>query len=145
MSPLVELLQRLDRDGFSLSADDDKLILAPGSRLTPELEAEILHHKPDLLSLACLHGHSLANLFKDPPTWPRPRGRSGVLADPDAILRAIRRPVRLRDGRDGILRAILYETRTGRTRCRVELSSSESLSLDPEDVIPLTVAEGRSA
>ena len=104
MSPVVELLQRLDRDGFSLSADGDRLILAPGSRLTPELEAEILRHKPDLLELAGLHGPSLANLFRDPPTWPRPCGRSGFLADPDAILRAIRRPVRLRDGRDGILR-----------------------------------------
>ena len=98
-----------------------------------------------MLELLRIHGHNLLALFADAPTWPPPRGESGILADPDAIIRAVGRPVSLWDGREGILQAVLYETPTGRTRCRVDIASGESLGLDAEDVLPATVVEGKSA
>ncbi len=145
MNALARLLSDLAAGGFRLYAEGDFLDVEPGSRLTPELEAALREHKADVLELLRLHGSGLLALFRDAPTWPPAVGRSGLLSDPDAVFRAVDRPVSLRDGREGILRAVLYETQTGRTRCRVDLASGESLALDPEDVLPATVAEGRSA
>jgi hypothetical protein len=145
VNPLAAILARLAREGFRLEALSGHIAVRPKDRLTPELRDEIIRHRADVLELLRIHGPNLLALFADAPTWPPPRGGSGLLADPNAVLRAAGRRVSVRDGREGILQAVLYETQTGRTRCRVDIASGESLGLDPEDVLPATVAEGKSA
>src|SRR5262249_55781467 len=113
MNALTDLLARLSREGISLALEGTHLAVFPGTKVTAELREEILRHRADLIDLVRLHGTDLLLLFRDPPTWPPARGRSGLLADPDAVFRALNRPVTLRDGRKGILRSALYETRTG--------------------------------
>ena len=96
------------RSGRLFALADYKLILAPGIPTDagvgggdpPPYTSRTFSRSPaftDILSLTCSR-------------TPRRRpDREGDLASlpTHAILRAIRRPVRLRDGRDGILRAIL--------------------------------------
>ncbi len=145
MSRLVALLGRLSGDGISLDVEGAHLAVSPAERVTPELRDEIVRHRSDLMELARRHGPALLGLFRDCPSWPPPRGRSRGLSDPDAVLRAVGRLVSLRDGRVGVLGAVLYETRTGRIRCRVDFGPGRSLALDPEDVHLPPVAKGKSA
>lgn len=122
---LTELLQTLDRAEVLVTVKGGHLAVSPRSRVKPELRDEIISHRRELL-----------DLFRDPPSWPLPRGRSGFLADPAAIIGAIGRPVRLRDGREGTLRAVVYDTQTGRLRCRLEIAGDGHLTVDPEELIP---------
>jgi hypothetical protein len=129
---LAELLRAFDRAEVIVTVKGGHLAVSPRSRVNLELREEILRHRNELL-----------RLFRDPPSWPLSRGRSGVLADPDAVFGAIGRLVKLRDGRSGTLRAAVYDTRTGRLRCRLEIAGGGHLTLDPEELVPL--AGGASA
>ena len=138
MSPLVRLLRQLSRGGFRLSVEGMKLAVEPASRLTIEMDAEIRRFKSELMELA-----SLVPLYHDVPSWPRPRGRSGSLDVGDF---AVGDSVRLLDGREGLLKAALYDTRSGRVRYRVELLGDRPLLLDPEDLAtPIRAREGAHA
>jgi len=46
-----ELLADLNRDGFSITADGDRLLIRPASKLTDELVSTIRTAKPELLAL----------------------------------------------------------------------------------------------
>jgi hypothetical protein len=136
VNPLVRLLGELDRRGLMLTSDGPDLIVEPGSRLTPELETEILGLKPELLELARVHGPRLVGPFREAPTWPPARGRSGPV--PPGLWSAVGHPVRLRDGREGRLRFAEYDTRSGRVRCRVDFAAGSDL-IDPDDLSSLSV------
>lgn len=123
---LRELLRALDAAEVLVSVKGDRLSASPRGRVTPELQKEILRHRA-----------ALVDLFRDPPTWPPARGRSGPLENWSHV---VGDGVRTSDGRDGRLRAILYDTRSGRLRCRVELSDGTAVLLDPEDVLPAILA-----
>lgn len=47
----VELLRTLYRTDFVVRAEGDRLIISPGSKLDPELRAEIVERKPELLAV----------------------------------------------------------------------------------------------
>jgi hypothetical protein len=131
MNSLAGLLGRLAAEGFRLELRGERIAITPKDRLTAGLEAEILRHRADVVELLRLHGEGLLNLFRDPPSWPRARGRTGP-----AMINwwgAIGSPVRLRDGRQGALRVVSYDTRSGRLRLTVELADGREL-LDPEDL-----------
>ncbi len=132
MTPLAALLARLVREGFCLEALGGHIAVRPKNRLTPELRDEIIRHRADVLELLRVHGPNLLTLFADAPTWPPARGRSGPVTGD--WWRVVGDPVRLRDGRPGRLRALGYDTRTGRLRCRVEIEGAEGGLFDPEDV-----------
>ena len=53
----VEVLERLESCGVSVSVDREELVLRPGSKVPPELLIEVRQHKRDLLALLA-------------PTWP---------------------------------------------------------------------------
>jgi hypothetical protein len=105
VTTLVELLRRLDRADVLLAVDGGRLKWSAPRQLAEEVRAEILQHRTELLEL-----------FRDPPTWPPSRGRSGPLV---GWTHAAGDAVRLRDGREGILATFLYDTRTGHCRGRV--------------------------
>lgn len=46
----IALLEDLTRQGFRLEHRGDKLAVVPGSKVTPELRALLLHHKADILA-----------------------------------------------------------------------------------------------
>ena len=50
-SPALPLLLRLERSGFDLLAEGDRLFIRPEDRLTPALRAEMLPHRNALLTL----------------------------------------------------------------------------------------------
>jgi hypothetical protein len=124
---LVELLRALDLAEILVTVKGIHLAVSPRSKVTPALRDEIIRHRVELL-----------NLFSDRPTWPLAQGRSGTLKD---WSHTVGDPVRLRDGREGILRALLYDTRSGRCRCRVELPDRKAVMRDPEDVLSLSHKE----
>ncbi len=63
----VEVLARLQTCGVSVSVDREELVLRPGSKVPPELLAEVRKHKSDLLAVLI-------------PAWPP--------TDADEIIRA---------------------------------------------------------
>ncbi len=140
MTPLASLLGRLAREGFRLEALGGHIAVRPKTRLTPELRDEIVRYRADVLELLRLHGPNLLALFRDAPTWPPPRGRSGPAGHVWALVGG---PVRLLDGRQGLLRFAEYDTHSGRVRCRVDLPDGWAL-VDPEDVSPVS-GERRTA
>ncbi len=133
MNPLARLLADLDSQGLSLQARGDGLAISPADRLTPELRAQLLQFKPDLLQLLTVHGSGLLALFRDAPTWPPACGRSGPAGH---VWGLVGQSVRVQDGREGVLRFARYDTRTGRVRCRVNFQNGWAL-LDPEDLSPV--------
>ena len=118
---VTDLLRALDSAEISVKVRGGNLALSPRSRLTPEIQAEILRHRPALLAL-----------FRDPPSWPPARGRSGPL--PEGWRHNVGDSVRLLDGREGRLRALEYDTRSGRLRLYVEFGEGKRVLLDPEDL-----------
>lgn len=134
MNPLVRLLRELSRGGFRLSLEGTNLAVEPASRLSAEMDAEIRRFKCELMELV-----SLLPLYHDAPSWPRPRGRSGSSGVGDF---AVGDSVRLLDGREGLIKATLYDTRSGRVRYRVELPGAGALLIDPEDLAPPLHAHG---
>jgi len=148
MSAVAALLAQLAADGLALRAEEEALVVSPAEKLTPELRSLLVQFKPDVLELLRIHGPNLLTLFADAPTWPPVRGRSGPVAGD--WWRVVGGPVRLRDGRPGRLRALNYDTRTGRLRCYVEPEGAKGGLFDPEDVDALpavvaTVGEGKRA
>jgi hypothetical protein len=143
VKPLAALLARLAREGFRLEALGGHIAVRPKDRLTRELRDEIIRHRADVLELLRIHGRNLLALFADSPTWPPARGRSGPVTGD--WWRIVGDPVRLRDGRPGRLRALDYDTRTGRLRCYVEPEGAEGRLFDPEDVdaLPATFEAAR--
>lgn len=87
---------------------------------------EIRRFKPELMELV-----PLLHLYHDAPSWPQPQGRSGT---PEVGDFAVGDSVRTIDGREGLLRATLYDTLSGRVRYRVELPGDRAALLDPEDL-----------
>lgn len=132
MSALSALLARVAADGLTLQARGDALSVSPADRVTPELRALLLQSKADVLELLRIHGSSLLSLFADAPLWPAARGRSGPL--PEGWRHRVGDSVRLVDGREGRLRALEYDTRSGRLRLCVEFGEAKRLLLDPEDL-----------
>lgn len=130
MNPVVALLARLAHEGFHLEALGGHIAVKPKGRLTNELRNEIVRYRADVLELLRVHGPDLLMLYRDAPSWPLPVGRSSP-AGP--VLRLVGTSVALADGRQGLLRFVEYDTRTGRVRCRVDFSSGWAL-VDPEDV-----------
>jgi hypothetical protein len=131
---LSELLRWLDREEVLLIVEDDKLKWTAPRPPSDGLREEILRHRAELL-----------DLFRNPPTWPPARGRSGALENWSQVVGDV---VRLPDGREAVLRALIYDTRSGHLRCRVELPGGAARLLDPEDLIPgvlAAVAERRPA
>jgi len=122
---LPELLRWLDREDVLLTVEGDRLKWSAPRPPSDGLREEILRQRDELL-----------NLFRNPPTWPLPSGCSGPLS---AWSRVVGEAVLLRDGREGRLRALEYDTRTGRLRCCIEVEGRHLL-LDPEDVFPRVVA-----
>lgn len=51
----IDLLLRLERDGFKLRADGDTLFVEPGHRLTPADGQAIRDHKSDILAYLDAH------------------------------------------------------------------------------------------
>ncbi len=123
---LSELLRWLDREDVLLTVKGDRLKWSAPRPPSDGLREQILRHRAELL-----------NLFRDLPAWPPARGRSGPLSGRSHV---VGDAVRLPDGREGWLRAILYDTRSGRLRCRVELPDGEARLFDPEDLIPAPTA-----
>ncbi len=142
MNPLAALLRRLEAEGLRLELRGDGIAVTPKHRLTPAVQAEILQHRADVVELLRLHGHGLLDLFRDAPTWPPSRGRSGPV-DRD-LWQAVGKPIRLRDGREGQLRAISYDTRSGRVRLRVDFPNGWAL-VDPEDATAAPETDRRTA
>ena len=54
MTTPLDLLDNLQSAGFTLTVRDGKLIVAPASKLTPELTDAIREHKAGLLSLVLM-------------------------------------------------------------------------------------------
>ena len=133
MTPLAALLSRLAREGFRLEARGDQIAVKPAEGLTPDLREEIVSNRAAILELLGLHGESLLRLFADAPAWPVARGRDGLPVDAGGFIRIIGAPLAFHGGA-GTLRAILYDTRTGRLRLRVDLGDGRGLLLDPEDL-----------
>lgn len=123
---LPELLRWLDREDVLLVVEGDRLKWSAPRPPSDGLREETLRHRAELL-----------NLFRNPPTWPPVRGRSAPLENWSHVVGDV---VRLPDGRKAVLRALIYDTRSGRLRCRVELPRGEARLLDPEDLIPGVVA-----
>jgi hypothetical protein len=130
---LAALLARLAREGFRLEARGGHIAVRPKDRLTPDLRDEIVRNRADVLELLGLHGDDLLRLFADVPPWPAARGRDGLPVDAEGFIRIIGAPVAFA-GRTGTLRAVLYDTRSGRLRLRVDLGDGGGLLLDPEDL-----------
>jgi hypothetical protein len=131
MNPLTSLLSRLADQGLRMELRDEQIAVTPKNRLTPELRDEILQHRPDVLELLRLHGSSLLPLFRNAPTWPPCHGRSSPAGH---VWSLIGQPVRLADGREGLLRFAEYDTRSGRLRCFVDFANGWKLA-DPEDML----------
>ena len=67
-TPLATFLGNLEREGFSLRLDGaDELLVFPGERLTPEIEAGIREYRADLIELLRVHGDALLPLFSYGP------------------------------------------------------------------------------
>jgi hypothetical protein len=123
---LLDVLRQMEAEEVSVRVDGNRLAIEPAISCSEGLRAEILRHEAEL-----------SELFRDPPSWPPVRGRSGTLENWSHV---VGDGVRTIDGRDGRLRAILYDTRSGRLRCRVELSDGTAVLMDPEDVLPAIMA-----
>lgn len=67
-TPLARLLADLDRAGLSLAVKGDRLAISPAARLTPELKAEVLRFRDDLVEAVQAHGPDLLSLFREPET-----------------------------------------------------------------------------
>lgn len=67
------------------------------------------------------------------PPWPAARGRDGLPVDAGGFIRIIGARLVFHGG-TGTLRAVLYDTRSGRLRLRVDLGEDPGLLLDPEDL-----------
>ena len=80
----------------------------------------------------------LLNLYRSVPGWPAALGRCGPI--PESWNYVVGDVVRLSDGREGRLRAIEYDTRTGRLRCCVEIEGRRHL-FDPEDLLPCRLTD----
>lgn len=130
MNPLTEVLSRLAADGFRLELRGGHIAVIPRDRLTSEIRDEILRHRADILELLRVHGSGLVALYGDAPTWPQARGRS---APAEHVWQLIDSPVRFIDGREGRLSLAVYDTHTGRLRCKVDLAEG-SVLVDPEDL-----------
>ena len=139
--PLAILLGRLAAEGLRLERRGEQIAVIPKARLTPDLQDEILRHRADVLELLEIHGASLLDLFRDPPPWPVPSGRTGPLSIDWWDL--VGGPVVLRDGRSGWLHSLMYDTRTGRVRCYVDQGQGKGALLDPEDVFPAAAGDAR--
>ena len=124
VTEFVQLLAELANRGVSISIEGDGLAVEPWSQAS-HLEAELARNKGDLMELAALPGPSLFRLFRDAPPWPPSIGRSGPVNV--NLWRMVGEPVRVSDGRSGTLRALDYDTRTGRLRCFVELPTGRVL------------------
>ena len=133
MTALATLLARLAREGFHLEALGGHIAVRPKDRLTPELRDEIIRNRADVLELLDLHGGNLLRLFSDAPAWPVARGRDGLPVDAEGFIRIIGAPIAFLGG-TGTLRAVLYDTRIGRLRLRIDLGDGRGLLLDPEDL-----------
>jgi len=136
VNALAALLARLAREGFHLEARGDQIAVRPADRLTPDLRDEIVSNRAAILGLLAIHGDGLLRLFADAPPWPAARGRAGLPVDAGGFVRIIGAPLAFHGG-TGTLRAVLYDTRTGRLRLRVDLvdlGDGRGLLLDPEDL-----------
>jgi TubC N-terminal docking domain len=126
---LAELLRWLDREDVLLTVKGDRLKWSAPRPPPDDLREEILRHR-----------NALLDLLRDPPAWPPVRGRSGPLGSWPGVVGGV---VHLLDGREGTLRALEYDTRSGRLRCCVETSVGRRELLDPEDLIlPQAIAAG---
>jgi len=69
----AELLVELDRQGFTLAAEGDRIRVAPASRLTAELRDRIGQHKAELLTALDLkHSHAAIDAPAELYPWDLP-------------------------------------------------------------------------
>jgi hypothetical protein len=134
---LLELLHTLALGEFRLGVNGEKIEIAPFSKLSDALRAEILRFKPEILEMLREHGDGLLPMFEgDLPSWPASRGRDGILSDPAAVWGAIGQRARLKadQARGGELFAVAFDTQTGALRCRLRFSDGGSAMVWPEEV-----------
>jgi hypothetical protein len=74
VNTLTALLRDLARGGFRVRVEGGSIHVAPAEKVTPDLKARLLAHKPDLLEMGVFHGGIIpVEMWKDVLDWrPRP-------------------------------------------------------------------------